>query len=105
MFEANITKASVFLDTHERWPSLLVHSHNVLVIQMVGGTSSPVYILRFQNGKALPPVIADTQGMTRVVVDEDARRIEIEIPPAQTHKNLQRHTFELESIFPGGRLQ
>lgn len=104
MFEAYASKAAMFLDTHDRWPSLLVHSRNVLVIQMIGGTSSPVYIFRFQNGKAVPPVMADTQGMTRAVVDEDGRKLEIDIPPAQTHKDTLHYSFTLEFIFPGSQV-
>src|SRR5690349_8626316 len=66
MFEADASKPAVFLDTHELWPTLLVHSQNVLVMQMIGGSSSPVYILRFRKGRALAPIVGDTQGMTRV---------------------------------------
>jgi hypothetical protein len=79
--EGESSTPSVFVDTHEPWPKLLVHARNVLVLQTVGGSSSAVYVLSFRKGKAQPLLSRDTRGIVKVSIDEERDRVIIDVPP------------------------
>ena len=78
-FESRSTKPGIFVDLHEPW-RLLFHHSNVLIVQTVGGSSSLVYILRFERGRAQQPIAVNTRGTVAVRVDDDRQKIIVSIP-------------------------
>ena len=82
-FEPGAAKPALFVDLKGTWPSQVVHVFNVLVVQGIGGSSSPVYVLHFHGGKIQPLLAADTRGQARVTVDEESRHVDVEVPADQ----------------------
>lgn len=79
LFEVGKSKPTIFVDTHEPW-KLLVHHSNLLIMQTVGGSSSVVYVFRFQRGKAQQPITVDTRGLATVRIDDERNKVFVDIP-------------------------
>jgi hypothetical protein len=68
-FSRKAAQPTLIVDTHSQRVELLIHTGTVLVIQVTGGDSSPVYVAQFQNGK--PVLISQEDGVGGVSYSEE----------------------------------